>query len=296
MFFPMDFKRIFLILFILILPILSISIQQKTAPWYFSPIRSITSYIQSGYSFFSINVKETIGLYLNLIDIKKDNRQLKLELDELKTQLLIQKEIEIENERLKTLLDFQQKNHMNLLPARVIGYDLSGQHSTIRINKGEQHRVKKGQAIISPEGVVGTIFSVQSHTSQILMVTDHYSVIDAIIQNSRARGVVEGRAGTHAHIKYLQRTDEVHVGDLVVTSGLDNIFPKGYPIGVISKVEKKTYGISQYVEVQSYVKPHQIEDVFIVLNPNNPKKQAFFENYQFQSSSYDRTYRKETHL
>ncbi len=278
----MDLKRICLVLFILILPILSISVQQENAPWYFSPIRSIAGHIQSGYSFFRINIKETIGLYLNLVDIKKHNRQLKLELTELKIRLSKQKEIEIENKRLKSLFDFKQKSDMSLLPARVIGYDLFGQYSTIRINKGAKHDIKKGQAILSPKGIVGTVLSVQSYTSQVLVMTDHHFVVDAIIQNSRARGIVEGRSGTYAHIKYLQRTDEVHIGDRVVTSGLDNIFPKGYPIGIISKVEKKTYGISQYVEIKPYIKPHHVENIFVVIDPKNPKtkKKILSMNYQ----------------
>ncbi|HEX4926218.1 MAG TPA: rod shape-determining protein MreC, partial [Bdellovibrionales bacterium] len=216
-------------------------------------------------------IRGTAALYLNLIDVKRNNRLLAKENAELRAKLGELTELKMENERLNRLLGFQQKAPMKLLAARVTGLDLLGDHATIRINRGEKEGLKKGMAVITLEGVVGYIFALEPHSSKILVLTDRYAVIDSIVQRSRARGIVEGKAIDRCRLKYLHRADDVKEGDLVVTSGLDNIFPKGFPIGVVVHVEKKNFGIDQKVDLQPVVDPSRLEEVFIVMHVNNEK-------------------------
>ncbi len=124
-------------------------------------------------------------------------------------------------------------------------------------------------AAVTTGGVIGYTFRVENESSQILLLTDRYAVIDAIVQRSRASGLVEGVSRTACKLKYLKRSDDVKVGDLVVTSGLFNIFPKGFPIGTVTSIDKSRYGMTQEVEIKPQIEPLNLEELFIVINANH---------------------------
>ena len=260
-----DLRKGFLILFVIILPLLSLNLHNKTLTWYLSPFISITSSIQSIYSNITENIQSTTSLYLNLIDIKKENLKLQKEvikMDTLKTKLT---EIQIENERLEQLLNFKNKIQQQSLAARVIAHDLLfGTHSTIRVNRGTQDGVEINQSAITPLGAVGVVFHAEKTFSDILVLTDNFSTIDAMVQRSRVRGIIVGKRSS-CTMQYLERTDDVQNGDLIITTGLDNIFPKGIPIGHVTRVQKRSHDISQQVEVEPLINPHNLEEVLIIL-------------------------------
>jgi rod shape-determining protein MreC len=271
--FDFDLKKALLVVFVIALPLLSINIQRRPDEpvWYTRPFAVAAGIIQTGYTNLSHEIRGTTALYVNLIDIKTNNRILSKENSELRAKLGELTELKLENERLNRLLGFQQKAPMKLLAARVTGQDLSGDHSTIRINRGERDTIKKGMAVITFEGVVGYVYAVETQSAKILVLTDRYALIDSIVQRSRARGIVEGKAPDRLRLKYLHRSDDVKDGDLVVTSGLDNIFPKGFPIGNVIQVEKKNFGIDQKVDLQPVVDPSRLEEVFVVAQVDNEK-------------------------
>lgn len=258
-------------LFILALPLLSINMQQNPLShgWYDKPFSFLASMTQTAFFSFSDGVRSNTQLYLNLINIKKDNLQLKSENNQLLARLEAQNELLKENERLNALLDFKNRTKMDLVAARVISKDLVSDHNTIQINKGTHHGLKQGQAVITVGGVVGYIFKPETFTSQILLVTDRYSVVDGVIARSRARGIVEGKNSSSCVLRYVEKSEDVQPGDLVVTSGLDNIFPKGFPVAVVEAVETKSYSVSLKVDLKPVVDPDKIEEVFVILNATN---------------------------
>jgi rod shape-determining protein MreC len=144
--------------------------------------------------------------------------------------------------------------------------DLMSDHNTIQINKGSNHGLKSGMAVISVDGVVGHIFKTEMWTSQVLLLTDRYSVVDGLIARSRARGIVEGKNSSLISLRYIEKSEDVQVGDLVVTSGLDNIFPKGFPIAKVESVEDRSYSVSLRVELSPVVNPNKIEEVFVIMD------------------------------
>lgn len=265
-----DLRKGLLILFVIVLPLLSINIQNKTWAWYAKPFTVTVSYMQNLYSGFTQNIKNTTSLYLNLVNIKKENSRLRKEI--LKMQVLQVKltETQIENDRLEQLLNFKNDVESESLVAKVIASDLLfGTHSTIRVNRGRQDGLHVGLSAITPLGVVGVVFHVEESFSDILVLTDSFSTIDAIVQRSRVRGLIIGNRGANCMLQYLKRTDDVQKGDLIITTGLDDIFPKGIPIGHVIKVQKGSYGITQQVEVQPLVNPHHLEELLIVLKPHS---------------------------
>jgi rod shape-determining protein MreC len=179
-------------------------------------------------------------------------------------------EIKNENDRLRALLDFRQSTKMDLVTAQVIGRDLvSSDHSTITINKGTRDGLKPGQAVITVHGALGYIYRPEALTAKIMLITDRYSVVDGVVQRTRAHGIVEGRTQSSCQLKYVEKTEDVKKGDLVVTGGLDNIFPKGFPVAVVENVERKNFSVSLKVDLKPVVDPFKVEEVFVVANAAN---------------------------
>ncbi len=269
-FLQLDPKKVAAIV-IFMIPLLLLNMKHNfpNDAWYTRPLTFATGLIQSGYSSFSNAVRNVASHYLWLLKIKEENRQLIQDNDLLKAKLTELEELRIENNQLSDLLKFKRSSPMELLSAKIIGHDPIVEHSTLVINRGTHHGVKAGMAVISVEGAVGYIFRPELMTSQILLLTDRYSVIDSVVQRSRARGVVEGKSQKECRLRYLERGDDVKVGDLVVTSGLDNIFPRGFPVATVTKVESDPLGTSQRVDLLPVANTNELEDLFIILNSNH---------------------------
>lgn len=269
-YFTFDLRKVFLIIAVVVVPLMAINMQRNSEEelWFTKPFSFLGGVIQGAYSSFSSGVRGTTGMYLDLINIKTENRELKVENTELRAQLGAMTELKVENERLNRLLGFRQSSNMDLLAAKVVGKDLLLEHQTLAVNRGTHHGVKKNMAALTVGGVVGYVFRADRYTSQILLLTDRYAAIDALVQRSRARGIVEGNSRDLAVLKYVKRGDDVQVGDLVVTSGMYNVFPKGFPIGIVKQINKSQYGMTQELELSPSVDPLNLEELFIVLNAN----------------------------
>jgi len=146
----------------------------------------------------------------------------------------------------------------------VIGKDPVPLFRSVTINRGQADGVRKGMAVVSPHGVVGQILSASSHAARVLLVTDHNSGIDAVSQRSRARGIVEGALDEGCLMKYIRQGEDVQVGDRVVTSGLDGIFPKGIVIGRITRLHPRSRGQLMSTDVEPAVPFDLIEEVLVV--------------------------------
>lgn len=266
-----NLKKVFSFVLILCLPLASINMQRKpwVQGWYDKPFSFLASVTQTAFYSFSDGVRSNTQLYLNLINIKKENSALKSENRELLARLETQAELLKENERLNALLDFKNQSKMQMIAARVMSKDLVSDHNTIQINKGTHHGLKHGQAVITVGGVVGHIFKPETFTSQVLLITDRYSVVDGIISRSRSRGIVEGKNAATCALRYVEKSEDVQPGDLVVTSGLDNIFPKGFPVAIVESVETKAFSVSLKVELKPVVDPDKVEEVFVIVNATN---------------------------
>lgn len=265
-FFNFDLKKLVLIGIVLALPLISINMQQRPqeSHWLVRPFSMLGSAVSETFFGFSHGVKDTTAMYLDLINIKKQSEQLHSANSELHTRLDKMNELQIENDRLRGLLEFKQTTKMKLTAAQVIGRDLVIDHNTITINKGSQDGIKAGQAVITTGGVLGYIFKPEPFTAHVMLITDRYAVVDGIVQRTRAHGIVEGKSQSSCALKYVERTEDVKEGDLVVTGGLDNIFPKGFPVAIVESVERKTFSVSLKVDLRPVVDPYKVEEVFII--------------------------------
>jgi rod shape-determining protein MreC len=263
-----DLKKFMFFLFIVALPLVSINTQKGPVDtgWYNKPFSFLADLTKNAFFSFSSGVRGTTAMYLNLIKIKEENQQILSKNHELLARLAAMEELKKENERLNKLLDFKSQSKMELVAAKVMGRDLLTDHATLLIDKGTHHGLKQGMAVITTEGVVGYIFRPESFSSHILLITDRYSVVDGVIARSRARGIVEGKNQSSCALRYVEKSEDIQAGDIVVTSGIDNIFPKGFPVAKVISVESKSYAVSMKVELEPVVDPNEVEEVFIVMN------------------------------
>jgi rod shape-determining protein MreC len=218
-------------------------------------------------------IKSVQGVFRNyffLVHLQKENEILKQRIVELEKESQQMRETALANERFQKLLQFREKLSPSVIAAAVIGQDPSSWFKSVTINKGEKDGLKKGMAVISPEGVIGQILKTAPNHSVVLLLTDYNSAIDTIVQRTRAKAMVEGKGENRCQLKYLLRTEEAAVGDIVVTSGLSGNFPKGLMVGEIRKVDKKGHGVFQFAELIPSVDLTKLEEVLVILESSLP--------------------------
>jgi rod shape-determining protein MreC len=202
--------------------------------------------------------------YLALIGLSAENDRLRSHIVELEAERNRLLEAEATNKRLRELMDFRTELPAGSITASVIGNSASTWFNSVLLDKGTSHGVNKGMGVVSLMGVVGQVVSATSKNAKVLLITDPHSGVDVLTQQSRARGIVTGSLETGPIMKYVKRSEDLQEGERLVTSGLDGIFPKGLLVGTISKVQKKSFGLFQYVEINLAVDPSRIEEVLVV--------------------------------
>lgn len=214
---------------------------------------------------------DTIQSYLLLLHTQRVNQDLLIENQKLMNEVASFQEIERENARLKQIVDFNQAIEGKRFVARVIAQDVSPEFRTIRLNKGSDKGITPGMAVIAIDGVVGRVIRSGPGFSDVLTLLDSSSAIDGLLQRNRVRGIVEGRGNQILSLKYLRRTDDVQENDIILSSGVGGLFPKGLAIGKVVSVKKKNYGITQEVEIMPSVDLNRLEEVTIIEPPARPK-------------------------
>lgn len=258
--------------FFILIPVIAIDTSTRSPRdyrFYDRAIIEITSPIQATISWSLEKAASLVENYIYLWHTHKDNLALLEENRRLLNSIANLRETQQENIRLRKLLHFEDKFNIQSVVARVIAKDVSTEFRSIRINRGESSGIRRNMAVVTNEGIVGRIWRTTGTTSDIVTILDPLSAIDAIVERSRARGIVEGLTDDACQLKYALRTDDIQPGDLLISSGLGGVFPKGVTAGTVSKVNRKAYGITQEVEVRPSVDFSKLEEVLIVLNGAN---------------------------
>jgi rod shape-determining protein MreC len=201
--------------------------------------------------------------YIDLIDVRQRNIALQEQLRQQKAHLNHLKEIEQENQRLKNLLGFLESTELPAIPARVIAVDASSWFRTITIDKGTNDGLDEGLPVVVAEGIVGRTIKCASRTSRVLLIIDASSEVAVLVQRNRTRGIARGQ-GAQLTLEYALRSHDVLEGDAVVTSGTGGVFPKGLPVGTISKIVRHDYGLFQTLELTPSVDFDRLEDVLVL--------------------------------
>lgn len=233
----------------------------------------VTGNLQENTGFFAQGLKKISSHYVFLVETAKKNELLEREIAEAKQKIAQLQEVESANRRLSSLLDFKTSLSTKTLSAKVIAHDISPDFLGIRINKGSRDGIRSGMGVIHPGGVVGTVHRVSEDFSDVLTLADPSSSIDAVIQRSRARGIISGETNTlNCKLKYMDKLEDISQDDAVVSTNFGDVFPAGLLIGHVSEISSTSNGILQDITVKTAVDLYRIEEVLVVISSNQSTK------------------------
>jgi rod shape-determining protein MreC len=209
--------------------------------------------------------------YVDLVGVRTENQQLRVELERLREEHARLLGVMQENARLRNMVGFMEAYPtLQVVPARIIGRDVSPffRVTSIRIQV-DPARVEEGMPVVASAGVVGHVSQVEGAWAEVVLAVDPRSSIDVIVQRNRARGIANGLGHAddyHSRIAYLLRRDQVRIGDVVVTSGVGGRFPPDLVVGRVASVPAAEFGMFQEVVLEPAVDFSRLEEVFVIVD------------------------------
>jgi rod shape-determining protein MreC len=204
--------------------------------------------------------------YVALQEVQQENTALKQELQTLQVRLQQERAEAQRTDNLRQLLELRERAQLDTVAAEVIAGAANTDFRTVTIDKGTSEQLATDMAVISPAGVVGRVILPSRRASMVQLLIDRNAAAGALIERTRVQGVVVGIGDGLLRMQYVPGTADVKTGDLVVTSGIDGIYPKGFVIGTIDHADR---GIGAYHEIviRPAVDFTRLEEVLIVRTP-----------------------------
>jgi len=212
-------------------------------------------------------LEATAGWVDHSVGIYWENNQLRERLTELQIEADALRGERIENVRLRKLLNLEERAPYNLVASIVIGRSLDRLGGSLTLDKGTADGVEPGQAILTPDGLVGRVERATSHQARVLTLLHHDCAVAARVERSRIDGVLEWEFGAQPvlNLRYISSQEDVRVADRVVTSGVGSIFPAGIRIGTISRVGIEPNGLMKEISVRPAVDFRSVEEVLVFI-------------------------------
>jgi rod shape-determining protein MreC len=210
--------------------------------------------------------------YIWLTGLSEKSKLLELEIQNLKSERNKLLEFQSENQRLSGLLAYKATADFNGIISNVIGRDPSNWSMTITLDKGYNDGIEQGNPVIASAGLVGRVSAVGANYSTVLLLSDPSSSVGAVTQESRINGIIEGTFSNELlRLSFIehQHAAKLKIGDRIVTSGMDSIFPKGIFIGHINEIKGYSGGLFQEITVKASVDLRRLETVMILINKSN---------------------------
>jgi len=212
-------------------------------------------------------IDATVNRYLALQHMREENRDLRQHIARLQTENVRLRETAVAATRLRDLLELQEQLPYPTVAAQVIGRDPTNWYRSIVINKGRKNGLAADMGVVTPAGSVGRIVKAYDRFAIVLLLNDLNNAVTGLVQRTRDEGIVEGTEKGLAQIKYLPLLSTVKVGDQVVTSGLAGGFPRGLPIGTITKIERREAELFLSAEIAPDADFTKIEEVLVITAP-----------------------------
>ncbi|MBI5050029.1 MAG: rod shape-determining protein MreC [Nitrospirae bacterium] len=209
-------------------------------------------------------VKNFFNSYILTVGKEDENRRLMAKIKEYEKDRSRFADVMSENKRLRDLLELKSQRVDYVTSAGVIARDPTNWFQIFWINKGVEDGIRKDMVAVTPSGLVGKIHKVLPDTANIILITDINSSVAVRFQSHGLEGILEGKGTNKCYLKYVPQEEDVKIGERLITSGLDGIYPEGLRGGFVSKVIKKGYGLFQYIEVTPMQNLNAIQEVAIL--------------------------------
>jgi rod shape-determining protein MreC len=244
---------------------LSLSLKQSPA------LKQVQGYMVSltapplqGLEFLGRSVKNIWLDYFYLMGVRRENAKLTKQLEEFRQKEVRFQEAQQAMTRLEALLDLKRQVALPVIGARVIAYDPSRWSRCAIIDQGKSQGVKEGLPVLAPQGLVGRVVEAYSQYSKVMLIVDRKSGADAMVQRTRARGILQGKGGNRCSLEFVPKSADIQPGDLILASGLVGLYPKGLVFGKVTMANKKNPGVFQDIEVTPAADLSALEEVLVV--------------------------------
>jgi rod shape-determining protein MreC len=207
-------------------------------------------------------VRSVWNRYFALIGVYDENQRLRRENGELRMQIAQQSEAVLEAERIRRLVDLQESGFRKSVVARVIGR-VPAHNQTVTIDKGTAHGLTPDSAVITPAGVVGRVIHSSNFFSIVQLIVDSQAAVGVMLQSTRRQGILRGTGGRNLELDYIDDDNELKEGDTFLTSGEDRVYPKGFPVGVITTIGPRQ-GLFKAVQVRPSADLGRLEEVIAI--------------------------------
>ncbi|MCP4867623.1 MAG: rod shape-determining protein MreC [Proteobacteria bacterium] len=229
---------------------------------------AVTGPIQSGLANVLGGVGGVWGHYVAVVGAAEENDQLRTDLAVARAATAELIELRAENDRLRAVVDLAQRVPGQSVAATVIGRGTSTRFRTIRIDRGTDAGLERGMPVVGTDGAVGRVLRASGGYADVLLLHDGLSAAGAVVQSSRMRGVLVGDGSEILSLGFVRRSDAggVQVGDVLVTSGEDNVFPEGVALGTVIEATAPETGLFLTIRVEPAVDLDRLDEVLVVLD------------------------------
>ena len=235
--------------------------------WHFLTkiLMEISAPFSKGITYAWHSLEEIKQTYLNIKKIKEENQLLKKKLQTLEAKQIWCEELLHKNQRLEKLLGLKKELPYPSIGARVIAYSPQFNPKIIFLDKGKKDGVKLHSPVISIKGIVGQVVALSPHYAKVLTIIDSNSKVEVMSQRTRIHGIFLGTGMNRGKIKYIPKEEDVKIGDLFITSGLDGIFPKGIPVGQVIHISEPIPSLFKEIELKTSVDFQRLEELIVLL-------------------------------
>jgi rod shape-determining protein MreC len=237
----------------------------RDLPWWEGALLEVAIPLQRALASPVDAVRDGWRHYVDLVDVHEDNARLRQRIAALEEENLQYREALVASGHLERIAAMRDEFETPMLPSEVVGLDVSPWFRSVLVDRGRAHGVLAGHPVITEQGVVGLVTRTSPHAAKTMLLLDRQSTIDAVVQRSRARGIVRGRGTDTLEFEFVVRGSDVQIGDTVITSGLGGVYPKGLRVGEVVSLEDPGGSLIQVASVRPAVDFGRLEQVFVML-------------------------------
>jgi rod shape-determining protein MreC len=237
----------------------------RELPWWSGVVLDLAVPVQKMVSTPIDFARDAIQDYVALVSVKRENETLRGRIASVEEENLQLREALVASGRLERIAEMRDEFEIPMLPAELVGLDVSAWFRSALVDRGRQHGVFSGMPVINEQGLVGLITATSRSAAKVMLLIDRQSAVDAVVQRSRSRGIVRGSQGESLAFEFVVRDGDVQPGDVLVTSGLGGVYPKGLRLGEVVEVSASDSKMLRTASVRPAVDFGRLEQVFVML-------------------------------
>ncbi len=249
---------------------------RELPPWA-GPVLDVAAPVQRALSYPVDWVRDRWQRYVSLVGVGEENEELRRQVIRLREENLQLREGLVASGRLARIAEMRDEFEVPMLPAELVGSDVSPWFRSVLLDRGRDDGVRSGMPVISENGLAGLVVATSKRAAKAMLLLDRQTAVDVTVQRSRARGIVRGAGDDTLVFEFVARGADVLPGDLLMTSGLDGVHPKGLLVGSVERIAEPGNELLSTASVAPAVDFGRLEQVFVMLR-RGPTLELLYSN------------------